>query len=94
MRNNIVNTLMILLAMALPFMLVSNTSGGDMGAGQHSDGYGSYDMMGQDPDAVLSYGRSMMRYGFHEKGMPGGSNKYPGYNRDLDEDTIKKLNME
>jgi hypothetical protein len=35
-----------------------------------------------------------MRYGFRENGMPGGSNKYPGYDRYLSNATIKKLNAE
>ena len=94
MRNNMINTLMILMAMVSTFFLVPNTFAQDMGGRSNNDGYGSYDMMGQDPDAVLSYGRHMMRYGFHEKGMPGGSDKYPGYNRNLDDKTIKKLNAE
>lgn len=94
MRNNHIKTLIILMAMALTFFLVPNTFGQDMGTASYSDGYGSYDRMGEDPDAVLLYGRQMMRYGFHEQGMPGGSNKYPGYNRNLDNNTIKKMNAE
>jgi hypothetical protein len=42
----------------------------------------------------MKYGRDMMRYGFHEMRMPGGTNKYPGYYSDLSEETIKKLNAE
>jgi len=94
MSNNAIKTLMILMATVLTFFWVPNTFGQDMSAGNHNDGYGAYDMMGQDPDAVLLYGRHMMRYGFHEQGMPGGSDKYPGYNRSLDDNTIKKLNAE
>ena len=50
--------------------------------------------MGQNPDEIMKYGRDMMRYGFHELGMPGGTNKYPGYYSDLSDETIKKLNAE
>jgi zinc resistance-associated protein len=42
----------------------------------------------------MKYGRDMMRYGFHEMGMPGGTNKYPGYYSSLSDETIKKLNAE
>ncbi len=94
MRNNHIKTLMIFMTMALALFLVPNTFGQDMGSANYNDGYGSYNRMGQDPDAVLSYGRDMMRYGFHEQGMPGGSNKYPGYSRSLDHNTIKKMNAE
>jgi hypothetical protein len=59
------------------------------GAETYSEGYGAHGMMGQDPESIMEYGREMMRYGFHEEGMPGGSNKYPGYDRYLDDDTIK-----
>ena len=65
-----------------------------MGVGAYRDGYGSYETMGQDPDELIKYGQDMMRYGFHEVGMPGGSSKYPGYRRDLSDETIKKLNTE
>ena len=94
MRNKFINKMSITLAMVLPFMLASNAFGQDRGADSYSEGYGSYGMMGQDPDEILKYGREMMRYGFHEKGMPGGSSKYPGYGRSLSNDTIKKLNAE
>jgi len=50
--------------------------------------------MGQDPDEIVEYGQSMMRYGFHETGMPGGSSKYPGYNRHLSNETVRELNAE
>jgi hypothetical protein len=63
------------------------------GQNNNSDGYGSYDKMGQDPDQILEYGRTMMRYGFHD-GATGGSNKYPGYDRYLSDETVKKLNTE
>ena len=36
----------------------------------------------------------MMRYGFREMGMSGGPNRYPGYNGNLSDGTIKKLNAE
>ena len=94
MRNSIINRVSIILAMVLPFMLASNVFGQDMGSGSYKEGYGSYGTMGQDPDDILKYGQEMMRYGFHERGMPGGSNKYPGYNRYLNDETIRKLNAE
>ena len=94
MRNKIINRVSIILAMVLPFMMSSIAFGRDRGADFYSEGYGSYGMMGQDPDDILEYGREMMRYGFHEKGMPGGENKYPGYSSSLGNDTIKKLNTE
>jgi hypothetical protein len=94
MRNKVVNRVSIILAMFFTFMLALNAFGQDRRAESYSEGYGSHGMMGQDPEEILEYGREMMRYGFHEKGMPGGSNKYPGYDRYLDDDTIKKLNAE
>jgi hypothetical protein len=94
MRSNIINSVSIIFVMVLSFMLASNAFSQDMGSGNYKEGYGSYGMMGQDPDEIMKYGRDMMRYGFHESGMPGGSNKYPGYNRDLTDETIKKLNAE
>jgi hypothetical protein len=94
MRNNIINSVSIILAIALPFMLASNAFGQDMGSGSYKEGYGSYGTMGQDPDEIMRYGQDMMRYGFHERGMPGGFNKYPGYNNYLNDQTIKKLNAE
>jgi hypothetical protein len=94
MRNNIINSVSIILAMALLFVLALNAFGQDMGSGSYKEGYGSYGTMGQDPDEILKYGHDMMRYGFREKGMPGGSSKYPGYNNYLSDETIKKLNNE
>jgi hypothetical protein len=94
MRNNIINNIWIISAMVLAFMLASNAFGQDMGSGRNQEGYGSYGMMGQDPDEIMKYGRDMMRYGFHEKGMSGGFSKYPGYDRNLNGETIKKLNAE
>jgi hypothetical protein len=35
-----------------------------------------------------------MRYGFHETGMSGGSTNYPGYNGNLSDETIGRLNDE
>jgi hypothetical protein len=89
MRNKVINRISIILAMVLIFMLASNAFGQDRRADSYREGYGAYGMMGQDPEEILEYGREMMRYGFHEEGMPGGSNKYPGYDRYLDDDTIK-----
>ena len=50
--------------------------------------------MGKDPDEMLEYGRGMMRYGFHERGMVGGSKKYPGYQGNVSHETVNKLNAE
>ena len=93
MRNQVIIRISIIPIMVLIFILVPNASGQDMGTESYSEGYGSHGMMGQNPDEILEYGRKMMRYGFHE-GTASGSNKYPGYGRHLDEDTIKKLNAE
>lgn len=54
-------------------------------------GYGSHGGMGQDPDEMIKYGRSMMRYGFYETGMSGGSTNYPGYDGRLSDETMSKL---
>ena len=94
MRTKRIHRISMLLAMVFPFMLATYSYGRDMGAGGYRDGYGSYETMGQDPDDLMKYGQDMMRYGFHEVGMPGGSSKYPGYRRDLNDETIKKLNTE
>jgi len=94
MKNKFINRISIILVMILTFMLASNAFGQDRRADSYSEGYGSHGMMGQDPDEILKYGREMMRYGFHETGMPGGSTKYPGYGLYLSDDTIKKLNAE
>ncbi len=75
------------------FMPASKIFSQGTGQGMNTDGYGSYGMMGQDPDEILNYGRKMMRYGFHE-GTAGGSNKYPGYGRYLSDETVNKLNAE
>lgn len=94
MTNKNINRIWIVLAMVLTFVPVSNVFGQDKGVEIFSEGYGSHGMMGQDPDELLKYGQEMMRYGFHEKWMLGGSNKYPGYKRNLSNDTIRKLNAE
>ncbi len=78
----------IILVMILTFIPCSK----GFGQGSNSDGYGSYGMMGQDPNEILEYGRKMMRYGFHEGA--GASYKYPGYDRYLSDETVKKLNSE
>ncbi len=94
MRYNVIKSAAAILALVSIFMLSSNAFGQDMGSGNHREGYGSYDTMGQNPDEIIKYGHDMMRYGFREMGMSGGSSKYPGYNRSLSDATIKKLNAE
>jgi hypothetical protein len=94
MRKNIMTSVLLISAIALLLMLAANSFGQDTAANNYREGYGSYETMGQDPDAIMKYGQYMMRYGFHEMGMAGGYNKYPGYNRYLDNETIKKLNDE
>jgi len=94
MRYNVFNSVAAVLAMVSIFALSSNAFGQGMGAGSHREGYGSYDTMGQNPDDIIKYGQDMMRYGFREMGMSGGSSKYPGYNSNLSDATIKKLNAE
>jgi hypothetical protein len=94
MGNKVIKKVLIVLAMVLASMLTANAFGQDMRSDTYENGYGSYDTMGQDPDEIIEYGQSMMRYGFQESGMPGGSKKYPGYGRDLSNKTIKQLNAE
>ncbi len=95
MRNKKTRGIMLVPAMVVLFLLASNALGQDMmRSGDYKEGYGAYGTMGQNPEAILAYGRAMMRYGFHESGMPGGSNKYPGYDGHLNNATIKKLNVE
>ena len=89
MKKIFINKVWVILVMILMFIPCSN----GFGQGSNSDGYGSYDKMGQDPDEILEYGRQMMRYGFQEGGA-GGSKKYPGYDRNLSNETVKKLNAE
>jgi hypothetical protein len=94
MRCNIIHNVAVILVLVSTLMLSSNTFGQDTGTGSHREGYGSYNTMGQNPDDILKYGQDMMRYGFREMGMSGGSSKYPGYNRNISDTTIKKLNAE
>lgn len=94
MRNRIISSLSVIPAIVLLFLWASNALGQDMGTGNFNEGYGTYGTMGSNPDDILDYGRGMMRYGFHETGMSGGSSKYPGYDRNLNAATIKKLNTE
>ena len=93
MANNTSNRTMVVLAIILPVILASHAFGQNL-TGDTREGYGSHGTMGQDPDDLMEYGQGMMRYGFHESGMSGGSNKYPGYNRELSDGTTKKLNDE
>ena len=94
MRNHIFYRVSIIPALAMILLLALNVFGQEMGSSSYREGYSSYGTMGQDPDEIMKYGRDMMRYGFHEMGMPGGTNKYPGYYSDLSDETIKKLNAE
>ena len=94
MRNNHHNVGSIIFTMVLPFMLSWNAFGQDMDSGRHREGYGAYDTMGQNPDDIIKYGHDMMRYGFREMGMSGGSSKYPGYNMNLSDATVRMLNAE
>jgi hypothetical protein len=95
-RKKIIRGAMLASALVIMlFLLALSASGQDMmDFGVYKEGYGAYGTMGQNPDEILAYGRSMMRYGFRETGMPGGSNKYPGYDGHLSDTTIKKLNTE
>ncbi len=95
MRNLLTRCVTLMPAMVVLFLLASNGLGQDvMRSGGYNDGYGAYGTMGQNPDEILAYGRAMMRYGFRETGMPGGSRKYPGYDGHLTDATINKLNTE
>lgn len=88
-------SLWLILAIVMLSLLATNSLGQEMmSSAGFEEGYGVYGMMGQDPDEILEYGRAMMRYGFRETGMSGGSSKYPGYDRHLSDDTVKKLNAE
>ena len=93
MRKININKISIILLVLLIFFPFSYGFGQGGTNSNLSEGYGSYNMMGQDPDEILEYGRRMMRYGFNE-GAAGGSNKYPGYDRNLKDETVKKLNAE
>jgi hypothetical protein len=81
-----------ILAVIMIFIPCSNGFAQGSREGNLSEGYGAYDMMGQNPDEILEYGRNMMRYGFSE-GV-SASYKYPGYDRYLSNETVKKLNDE
>ena len=88
-------TLSLITAMVVLFLLATSALGQEMmRSGGHKEGYGAYGAMGQNPEEILAYGRAMMRYGFRETGMPGGSSKYPGYDGQVSDATIKKLNAE
>jgi hypothetical protein len=93
MANSIIKRAMVVWAIVLPVILASHAFGQNL-AGNAKEGYGAYGTMGQDPDELIEYGQGMMRYGFHERGMSGGSSKYPGYNRELSDGTAKELNNE
>jgi len=82
----------IILAAILAFIPCTNGFGQGQREGNLSEGYGTYDMMGQNPDEILEYGQRMMRYGFSNG--TGASYKYPGYDRNLSDATVKKLNTE
>jgi hypothetical protein len=94
MRDHLSSKVWIILTVAMVFMLSSIAISGDWESSSYRKGYGSYGTMGQNPDEIIKYGRDMMRYGFHETGMPGGNNKYPGYYDHLSDETVKKLNSE
>lgn len=84
----------IILVISFMFITPFNALGQDWDEGIHRDGYGSLSNEGQNPDEIIQYGQGMMRYGFRETGMSGRSSKYPGYNRDLSDAIVKKLNTE
>lgn len=92
MKNIFINKIWIILLMTLILLPVSSGFAQEGRRDNLSEGYGSYNMMGQDPDEILEYGRKMMRYGFNEGS--GASFKYPGYDRYLSNETVKKLNAE
>ncbi len=95
MRRSNKNKASIILTMVLTLLFSLNASGEERGlSGGNRQGYGSYKMMGQDPDVILDYGRDMMRYGFHEAGTPEKFTKYPGYEGYLGIETVNKLNAE
>lgn len=87
-------TMKRLIMLAAIMVLIPCSNGFAQGSreGNLSEGYGTYDMMGQNPDEILEYGLRMMRYGFNDG--TGASYKYPGYDRNLSDTTVKKLNTE
>ena len=92
MKRIFINKAWIILLMTLILLPVSGGFAQGVRGDSLNEGYGSYNMMGQDPDEILEYGRKMMRYGFNEGA--GASFKYPGYDRNLSVETVKKLNAE
>ncbi len=91
MNRTKIKNILIILAVASVFLAFSNNLA--LGVEDLSKGYGSYGLMGQDPDEILEYGRNMMRYGYNE-GSTSASSNYPGYERYPKEETTKKLNAE
>lgn len=92
MKKIYINNLWIILVIILIFIPVSSGFAQGLRGDNLVEGYGSYGMMGQDPEEILEYGRKMMRYGFHEGAA--ASYKYPGYDRYLKNETVKILNAE
>ena len=92
MKRIFINKAWIILLMTLILLPVSGGFAQGVREDSLNEGYGSYNMMGQDPDEILEYGRKMMRYGFNDG--TGASFKYPGYDRNLNAETVKKLNAE
>lgn len=92
MKKKSVSNNWIILLIILTSIFISNGSVLGRQVNNIDEGYGSYGMMGQDPDEILEYGRKMMRYDFHEG--TGSTYKYPGYYRSLSNETIHKLNSE
>jgi hypothetical protein len=94
MKNSIINRVSTALAKVFPFVFAWNTFGQVIGFDSYKEGYGICRTMGQDHDETMAYGQNMMRYGFHEKGFPGGFSAYPGVDSHLNNETIKKMNDE
>jgi hypothetical protein len=91
MGKKIMNKVSGMLAKVLPFMLPSTVLGQDILLNRPRLGYGA---LAQDPDEIMEYGHVMMRYGFDETGKVGKSGRYLGYDRYLDAETVKELNIE
>ncbi len=94
MRYHRIKKVAAALFISFMFTLSFNAFGQDLSTDIRREGYGSYNNAGQDPDEIIQYGQGMMRYGFRENGMWGRSNKYPGYDGNLSNATINKLNTE
>ncbi|MBA3028616.1 MAG: hypothetical protein FP816_07380 [Desulfobacteraceae bacterium] len=92
MGANIMNKVSEILAKVFPFILTSTLLGQELIFGRQRKGYGGG--WGQDPDEIMEYGKTMMRYGFHETGKFGKVGKYPEYGRYLYPETLEKLNTE